>query len=263
MAEQPALLRSAGTPGPGSSSTRAADVVQERRREEQVGAQPRMELAQLAADRRDADRVLEQAARVVVVPVGRGRERAQPPRGSPGRRGTRCDGRAQARVRDLAGEELEEAVELVRVAAHRGREARRVGVRRGLDRAHVELEPVAVALDAAEHAHRVALAEARVEQVDVVPDARLDAAARVDELEREVRRRRPSSAAAACGRPRRRPRRRGPRPARRSRSHAPSLGRNAAARVRAVADVKPFRAAPLRRAHGRRARRRSSRRRTT
>ena len=57
-----------------------------------------------------------------------------------------------------------------------------------LERAHVELQPVAELLDAAEHAHRVALAEARVEQLDVVPDARLDAAARVDELEREVRR---------------------------------------------------------------------------
>ena len=88
---------------------------------------------------------------------------------------------------DLAGEEVEEAVELVGVAAHRRGEAGRVGVRGGLDRADVELEPVAVALDAAEHAHGVALGEPRVEQVDVVPDARLDAAARVDELEREIR----------------------------------------------------------------------------
>ena len=68
-----------------------------------------------------------------------------------------------------------------------GREPRGVDVAR-LERAHVELEPVAEALDAAEHAHRVALAEAPVEQLDVVPDARVDAAARVDELEREVRR---------------------------------------------------------------------------
>ena len=60
----------------------------------------------------------------------------------------------------------------------------------GLERAHVELQPVAEALDAAEHAHGVALGEARVEQLDVVPDPRLDAPARVDELEREVRRRR-------------------------------------------------------------------------
>src|SRR6476646_3956749 len=45
----------------------AADVVEERRREKQVGAQPRMELRPLAADRRDADRVLEQSARIAVV----------------------------------------------------------------------------------------------------------------------------------------------------------------------------------------------------
>ena len=90
-------------------------------------------------------------------------------------------------MRDLAGQELEEALQLVGVAAQRRRQARRVDVGR-LERAHVELEPVAEALDAAEHAHRVALAEAPVEQLDVVPDARLDPPARVDELEREVRR---------------------------------------------------------------------------
>ena len=67
---------------------------------------------------------------------------------------------------DLGGKELEEAVELVGVAAHRRREARGVGLRGGLDRAHVELKSVAVALDAAEHAYRVALVEPPVEQVD-------------------------------------------------------------------------------------------------
>ena len=45
-----------------------------------------------------------------------------------------------------------------------------------LERAHVELQPVAELLDAAEHAHRVALAEAAVEQLDVLPDARVDRA---------------------------------------------------------------------------------------
>ena len=92
-------------------------------------------------------------------------------------------------MRDLGGEEVEEAVELVRVAPQRRRERGRVAAsRRRLERADVELEAVAEALDPAEHPHRVALREARVEQLDVVPDARLDAAARVDELEREVRR---------------------------------------------------------------------------
>ena len=64
----------------------------------------------------------------------------------------------------------------------------RIGVLGGLQRANLELEPVAEALDATEHADRVALAESAVEQLDVRPDARLDAPARVDELEREVRR---------------------------------------------------------------------------
>ena len=89
---------------------------------------------------------------------------------------------------DLGGEELEEALELVGVAAHRRRSAAGSTPCAGSSVPHVELEPVAELLDPAEHAHRVALREARVEQLDVVPHARLDAAARVDELEREVRR---------------------------------------------------------------------------
>ena len=87
---------------------------------------------------------------------------------------------------DLAGEEVEEAVELVGVAAHGRRQLRRIAVRRRLDRAHLHLQPAAEPLHAAEHAHGVALGEAAVEQLDVVPDARLDPPARVDELEREV-----------------------------------------------------------------------------
>ena len=85
-------------------------------------------------------------------------------------------------------QELEEALELVRVAPHRGRHPRGVDLGGGLDRSDVELERVAEALDAAEHAHRVAFAKAAVEQLDVVPHAGGDPAARVDELEREVRR---------------------------------------------------------------------------
>ena len=89
---------------------------------------------------------------------------------------------------DLAGEEVEEAVELVGVAAHRRRQLGRIAVGRGLDRPHLHLEPAAEPLHAPEHADGVALGEAAVEQLDVVPDARLDPAARVDELEREIRR---------------------------------------------------------------------------
>ena len=89
-------------------------------------------------------------------------------------------------MRDLRHEELEEALELVGVAAHRGRHRRRIDVLRGLERAHFELEPVAEPLDPSEHAHGVALGEARVEELDVVPDPRRDAPARVDELEREI-----------------------------------------------------------------------------
>ena len=97
-------------------------------------------------------------------------------------------------VRDLAGEEVEEPLQLVGIPAERRRQLGRVGILGGLDRAHVELKLVAVALHAAEHAHGISLGEPAVEEVDVVPHAALDAAAGVDELEREV-----VGAARACG----------------------------------------------------------------
>src|SRR5919108_739544 len=90
--------------------------------------------------------------------------------------------------RDLAGEELEEPVELVRVAPERGGQLGGVLALRRLDGAHLELQAVSEAVDPAEHTDGVALREASVEQLDVAPDARLDPAARIDELEREVRR---------------------------------------------------------------------------
>ncbi len=96
-------------------------------------------------------------------------------------------------MRDLAREELEEAVELVGIAPQRGCERRRVGIGRGLECADVDLEPVAKLLDASEDADRVALVEARVQQLDVVPDASVDPSARVHELEREVCRASPRS----------------------------------------------------------------------
>src|SRR5690348_12511879 len=90
-------------------------------------------------------------------------------------------------MRNLRGEELEEAFELVRVPPHCRRKLRRVRTGRRLERAHVDLKPVAELLDAAEYVHGVALGEAGVEQLDVVPDTCVDPAAGVDQLEREIR----------------------------------------------------------------------------
>ena len=86
---------------------------------------------------------------------------------------------------DLRGEKLEESLELVRIAADRRGERCRIGLR-GLNGPHGELEPSVEPLDAPEDAHGVALGEAAVEELDVVPDTTFDPAARVDELEREV-----------------------------------------------------------------------------
>ncbi len=96
--------------------------MEQRGRDEQVDAESRVELGRLAREGCDAHGVLEQPAGVAVVALGR---RGQLAQARAHRRivDEACDHGAQADVRDLPGEELEEAVELVRIAAHRGREA--------------------------------------------------------------------------------------------------------------------------------------------
>ena len=144
-----------------------------------------MQLGGLAAQRRDRHGVLEQAAGVVVMGLGRGR-RAQPlAEVAVGQEPV--EQRAQARVGDLAGQELDEALERLGVAAGAGHEVERVTGLDLLEVAHGDLQPAAVALDPAEHAHRVTLVEARAEQVDVVPDHARHAAGAVGELHRQER----------------------------------------------------------------------------
>ena len=171
---------------PARQLARAPDVVEESSGEQQVTAEAWMKLASLSAEGRDADGVLQQAAGVPVVPVRRGRQLTK--------RAAQLtvveeagNRRAQTGVSDLACQELEETVKLVRVSPERRRERGRIGVGDGLQRSNVELQPVAEALDAAEHAHDVAFAEACVEQLDLLPDAAVDASTCVDELERKVR----------------------------------------------------------------------------
>ena len=117
-----------------------ADVVQERGGEDDVVAEARMELRGLAAERGDADRVLEEAARVAVVTVGRGGGERPERLADLGVATNESTTAARPFVRDLGGEELEEAVELVRIAPHGRGERGRVGVLGGLDRAHLHLQ---------------------------------------------------------------------------------------------------------------------------
>jgi uncharacterized protein (DUF1015 family) len=99
----------------------------------------------------------------------------------------RIDDRRQTGVCDLVGEELEEAVELVGVAAKSGGQLGGIGVFHRFHRTHLHLQLSVEALDAPQHPHGVTFDEALIEELDVAPHARLDAAARVGELEREVR----------------------------------------------------------------------------
>ena len=219
----------------------AAHVVQERRGEQEVVAQTRVELRRLAAQRRDPDRVLEEAARVAVVAVRcRGGKRAEC---APDLRVAheRVDRRGQSLVGDLGREEVVEAVELVGVAAQGRRQGRGVGVLGGLDRPHLDLQPSSEALDTPEDAHRVALAEALVEELDVVPHAGLDATARVGELEREVRSTVPSAPPLLLGD--REHALDGPVLGELGdRGHVSSLWRSGVGTLAAMADAKPFRA---------------------
>src|SRR5205823_5547193 len=103
---------------------------------EQVAADALVELGRLAAERRDPDRVLEQAAGVRMVL----RARRQPSHRTQGLRVEDArDRRAQPRMRQLSGEELEEALELVRIPARARCEVARIGFWRRLERAHVQL----------------------------------------------------------------------------------------------------------------------------
>ena len=185
MPEQPALLRlSEGRTA--SELPNTPDVVQERSGEQEVVPEARVELSGLAAERRDADRVLEEPACVAMVAVGPGR-REGAERGSDLLiANERADGRSDALVRDLRREELVEPVELVGIASQRRCELRRISVLRRLDGPHLDLQSPSETLHASEHVHRVPLAEALVEELHVVPDSRLHPSARVGELERQI-----------------------------------------------------------------------------
>jgi uncharacterized protein (DUF1015 family) len=197
-----------------------------------------MQLCRLAHERGHADRVLEQAPRIRVVRLRRRQLSERPPQRGVG--GERSDHGGKAWMRDLARQELEEPVQLVGVTTQPRCQSRRIGVGR-LDRADLELEPVVKALDPAEHADCIALGEAAVEQLDVVPDPALDPSGRIDELEREIRRtfpRRPAllprdgvdaldgTIDGELG----------------DRAHALSLGRGLVGTLPTMAVVKPFRA---------------------
>jgi hypothetical protein len=151
-----------------------------------------MQLARLHGDRSYCDRVLEQAAEVRVMAVARAR-RPAPRRAQRRVAEQRVEQRAQAGVVDLAREVLEEAIELVEVTVGDRQEGRGIGVvvGRARDRAQLDLQLVAEALDASRDAHEVAALEAPGEHVGVAEGARLDGAAAVAQLDREVRRARP------------------------------------------------------------------------
>ncbi len=166
--------------------------MEERRAEQQVGVQAWVERARLERERADRHGVLEQAAEVrVVARAGAGRAAEV---------GAECfvpeeevEQRAQVGVVDLAGEVLEEAVELVEVAVGHRQELGGVRGRLGApDRLEVHLELVPEALDPAPDGHEVAALELGREEVRVAERAAGDRTGPVAQLDRQVGRSRSS-----------------------------------------------------------------------
>ena len=186
VAEQAPLLRLAER-GPAAELERAADVVQERGGE-RGGRRAGAGAAAPSRGRASRPRRCARAARR--------RSRGGRPRPRQAARGTlrgcrrrRGRPRRRPRARRCAISPARKSRKPSSSSASRrivGVSSAGSAVRRRLDRAHLHLQPAAEPLHAAEHAHGVAFGEAAVEQLDVVPDARLDPPARVDELEREV-----------------------------------------------------------------------------
>ena len=186
VAEQPAL-RAALDRGAVGELARLADVVDDRRRDQEVRVEPRVAERELLRERRDGDRVLEQAAEVGVVARARAGRAAQ--LGAEARVGEeRVEQAAVAGVGDLAREMLEEAVELVEVAVGDRQEVRRVGLALGrpLDPVELDLRLLAEAHDAAARAHELARLEAAALEVGVAEDAGRERSAAVAQLDREV-----------------------------------------------------------------------------
>ena len=127
--KQPAFLGRAER-RPALELERPSDVVEERGRQHEVRPQARVQLRGLAAERRDADRVLEQPARIGMVCLGR---RQRPQRLSQGFvLDEATDGRPQAWVGHLVGQELQKAVQLGGVTPERRSQVGRVRFSRRL-----------------------------------------------------------------------------------------------------------------------------------
>ena len=151
-----------------------------------------MQDAGLEGERGDRHRVLEQPAQVGVVARARAGRAAQlGPERVVAQEGV--DQRAQVGVVHLAGEVLEEAVELVEVAVGGRQERGRVGRLGAPDRAQLDLQLVAEALDPPGDRDQVAALELAGQEVGLAEGARLDRAGAVAQLDGQV-------GAAAAGR---------------------------------------------------------------
>jgi hypothetical protein len=161
-----------------------ADVMEQRRRHQQVGVEPRVKLADLADEGPDCDGVLQQPADVGVMS---GPGAGCPP--EPARHRLReqdpLDHLAERRVVHLARQVLEEALQFCCVAVGGREEEGRVEValRDRLDVLDLRDQLAAETLDLAQDPDRIAALEPRAEAVDVPKGAGRDRSAAVAQLQ--------------------------------------------------------------------------------
>ena len=241
MAEQPSLLgRAEGRAAP-SSAVRPTSCSSAAASSE-VGAQARMQLRGLAAERRHADRVLEQPARVGVVrlgaPAGRGAAARSTSSSEKPRHASRAGPGARSRAaRNSRKPSSSSASRRIAGTSAAGSASSAASSDRTSSCSRSRKRSTRPSTRTASPSPKRASSSSTS-----VPDARVDPAARVDELEREVR-------SAALRAP---PLLAGDRVDALDdavlgqlcdRAHAPSLGPSAAAYAPArVAEVNPFRA---------------------
>jgi hypothetical protein len=159
--------------------------VGQRRRKQQVGLEPRMELTQVVGQRRHRHRVFEQPAEVRVVPgSGAGGPTPLGPEACVGEQPVEKG--AELAIMHLAREMLEKPVQFVEVTVRPGEKRTRINPRISgypLDQQDLDYELVPEPLDPAGDPHKVTALEAPGQSGGIPESASLDDAGLIAELE--------------------------------------------------------------------------------
>lgn len=162
-----------------------AQIVHDRGGDQQIPIQARMELAELPAELRDGDGVLEQPAQIrVVAAAGAGRAAQRGAELLIAKHG--AQEAAEARIMHLGREVFEEPFELVEIAVRRRQKLLGVDALSARELLHIQLEGVAEPFHAPPDAHRVTRRKPCRDGVGIAKHPAGDRAGAVPQLQREV-----------------------------------------------------------------------------